>query len=127
MADLLEDGASGVKGYVYEPYLTAVGLPSVLMGTYASGYNLAESHAAANLQTSLMGVTVGDPKMAPYADLFHDINIIDARVPDNASFGVPTTVQLALENKGIATANGSVLIQDIQGNIELYAGNLSLT
>lgn len=126
VADLLEDGASGVKGYVYEPYLTAVGLPSVLMGAYASGYNLAESHAAANLQTSWMGVTVGDPKMAPYADLFHDINIIDARVPDNASFGVPTTVQLALENKGMATANGSVLIQDIQGNIELYAGNLSL-
>ena len=25
VADILEDGASGVKGYVYEPYLSAVG------------------------------------------------------------------------------------------------------
>ncbi|MDG1537379.1 MAG: TIGR03790 family protein, partial [Candidatus Poseidoniaceae archaeon] len=70
VADLLDDGASGLKGYVYEPYLTAVGLPSVLMTSYASGYNLAEAHAAANLQSSWMGVTVGDPKMAPYADVF---------------------------------------------------------
>ena len=27
VADILEDGASGIKGYVYEPYLTAVGYP----------------------------------------------------------------------------------------------------
>ena len=54
IADLLEDGVSGVKGYVYEPYLTAVGLPSTFLPTYASGYNLAESHAAANLYTCLL-------------------------------------------------------------------------
>ena len=35
VADLLEDGVSGVKGYVYEPYLTAVGLPSTFLPTYA--------------------------------------------------------------------------------------------
>ena len=126
IADLLEDGVSGAKGYVYEPYLTAVGLSSVLLTSYASGYNLAESHAAANLQAGWMGVTVGDPKMAPYADLFHDVHIIDARIPENASYGVPTTVQLAIENRGMAAANGSFLIQDIQGNIELYRGNISL-
>ena len=44
IADLLEDGVSGAKGYVYEPYLTAVGLPSTFLPVYASGYNLAESH-----------------------------------------------------------------------------------
>ena len=71
IADLLEDGVSGVKGYVYEPYLTAVGLPSTFLPTYASGYNLAESHAAANLYTGWMGVVVGDPKMAPYACLLY--------------------------------------------------------
>lgn len=126
VADLLEDGASGVKGYVYEPYLTAVGLSSVLLSSYAGGYNLAEAHAAANLQSGWMGVTVGDPKMAPYADQFHDINIIDVRVPNNASYGVPTTVQLAIENRGMAEANGTLLIQDIQGNIVLFRGDLSL-
>jgi uncharacterized protein (TIGR03790 family) len=126
IADLLEDGVSGVKGYVYEPYLTAVGLSSVLMTSYASGYNLAESHAAANLQSSWMGVTVGDPKMAPYADRFHDINIIDARIPANASFGQNTTVQLLIENKGMAGADGALLVQDIQGNVELFSGNFTL-
>ena len=126
VADLLEDGVSGVKGYVYEPYLTAVGLSSVLLPTYASGYNLAESHAAANLQTGWMGVTVGDPKMAPYADVFHDIHLIDARVPDNASYGVATTVQIAIQNKGMAAAEGRLLIQDIQGNVELYNSNITL-
>ena len=126
IADLLDDGVSGVKGYVYEPYLTAVGLPSVLMTSYASGYNLAESHAAANLQSSWMGVTIGDPKMAPYADLFHDVNLIDARLLENASYGQNTTIQIAISNTGMAVANGSLLIQDIQGNIELYNGLLSL-
>ena len=94
--------------------------------SYASGYNLAESHAAANLQTGWMGVTVGDPKMAPYADLFHDLHLIDARVPDNASYGVATTVQIAIQNKGMAAAEGRLLIQDIQGNVELYNSNITL-
>ena len=69
IADLLEDGASGIKGYVYEPYLTAVSSPSVLLSSYASGYNLAESYAAANTMTGWMGVVVGDPKMSPIQTL----------------------------------------------------------
>ena len=100
IADLLEDGVSGVKGYVYEPYLTAVGYPSVLLESYAQGYNLAESHAAANLVTGWMGVVVGDPKMAPYADQFHDVNIIDARLVNNANENTKATVEIALENIG---------------------------
>jgi len=126
VADLLEDGVSGVKGYVYEPYLTAVGSPSMLMNMYAQGFNLAESHAAANLQTSWMGVTVGDPKMAPYADLLHDINLFGARQVGNASYMQPSQIQLALENTGMSASNGILLIEDIQGNVELYRGNLTL-
>ena len=126
VADLLEDGVSGAKGYVYEPYLTAVGTPSTLMVMYANGFNLAESHAAANLQAGWMGVTVGDPKMAPYADLNHDINLIDVRQIGNASYMQPSQIQLAIENLGMASSNGTLLVQDIQGNIEMYRGNLSL-
>ena len=126
IADLLEDGVSGAKGYVYEPYLTAVGSPSTLMSMYASGYNLAESHAAANLQTGWMGVTVGDPKMAPYADLYHDINLIGIRQIGDASYMQPNQLQLAVENLGMSSSNGTLLIQDIQGNIEMYSSNLSL-
>ena len=123
VADLLEDGVSGVKGYVYEPYLTAVGSPSMLMNMYAQGFNLAESHAAANLQTSWMGVTVGDPKMAPYADLLHDINLFGARQVGNASYMQPSQIQLALENTGMSASNGILLIEDIQGNVE-YEGQI---
>lgn len=126
IADLLEDGVSGAKGYVYEPYLTSVGTPSTLMMMYAKGFNLAESHAAANLQAGWMGVTVGDPKMAPYADLNHDINLVDVRQIHNASFMQPTQIQLAIENLGMASSNGTLLVQDIQGNVELYRGNLTL-
>ena len=126
VADLLEDGVSGVKGYVYEPYLQAVGSPSMLMSMYATGFNLAESHAAANLQSGWMGVTVGDPKMAPYADRFHDINLIDIRQTNNASYLQPTHLQIAIENRGMAFSNGSLLVQDIQGNIEMHRGNISL-
>ena len=126
IADLLEDGVSGVKGYVYEPYLTAVGYPSVLLESYAQGYNLAESHAAANLVTGWMGVVVGDPKMAPYADQFHDVNIIDARLVNNANENTKATVEIALENIGMAPANGSLLIVNVQGNVILNQSNISI-
>ena len=126
IADLLEDGVSGAKGYVYEPYLTAVGSPSMLLSMYSSGFNLAESHAAANLQTSWMGVTIGDPKMSPYANLNHDINLFGIRQTQNASYMQPTQLQLAIENLGMSSSNGSLLVQDIQGNIEMHRSNLSL-
>ena len=126
IADLLEDGVSGAKGYVYEPYLTAVGSPSMLMSMYASGFNLAESHAAANLQTSWMGVTVGDPKMAPYADLFPEINLMGIRQIGNASYMQPTQLQVAVENRGMAFSNGTLSVLDIYGNIEIHRSNLSL-
>lgn len=126
IADLLEDGVSGVKGYVYEPYLTAVGLPSVYLTTYASGYNLAESHAAANRLSGWMGVVVGDPKMAPYADIFHDVSIVDVRTVGAVNLGEPTTVQILLENRGMSASNGTLRIQTVQGNTVLNQSLLTL-
>jgi uncharacterized protein (TIGR03790 family) len=126
VADILEDGASGIKGYVYEPYLTAVGYPSVLLPSYAMGYNLAESQAAANRLTSWMGVVVGDPKMAAYADIFHDVSILDARKMNNASLNEMAIIQIAVENRGMSEANGTLVIQDVQGNKILSTYNLSM-
>ena len=126
VADLIEDGVSGVKGYVYEPYLTAVGSPSVLLPAYASGYNLAESHAAASTVSGWMGVVVGDPKMAAYADLFHDINIVDARVIGDVNVGEPTLVQVIVENLGMAPSNGSLMIQSRIGNVVLNESSLAM-
>ena len=111
IADLLEDGVSGVKGYVYEPYLTAVGLPSTFLPTYASGYNLAESHAAANLYTGWMGVVVGDPKMAPYLNTLHDVNLIAVRSVGEVNRGEPVNLEVMVENLGMAASNGTLEVR----------------
>ncbi|MCK4445196.1 MAG: TIGR03790 family protein, partial [Thermoplasmata archaeon] len=67
VADLIKDGISGVKGYVYEPYLTAVAHPNILFERYTSGWALGESFfAASEIGTSWMDLILGDPKVAPY-------------------------------------------------------------
>ncbi len=62
IADLLREGASGAKGYVYEPYSTSMANASLLLDKYTSGYNLAESYYLASPYLSWMDVIVGDPK-----------------------------------------------------------------
>ena len=125
VADILEDGASGTKGYVYEPYLTAVSSPSVLLSSYSSGFNLAESYAAANTMTSWMGVVVGDPKMSPYADIVHDVEIIDVRVLQNISVDQEFEIEIALQNIGPGDAIGEISLVDKLGSNVLV--NQSIT
>ena len=126
VADLLEDGVSGVKGYVYEPYLTAVGQPSVLFGMYSQGYSFAEANAAANTYISWMGVTVGDPKMAPYIDSIHDIHLLDARLQDNLSVGQTGFIEVGLENIGMDSAQGELKIINLQGSVLMSSAPMSL-
>ncbi len=62
VADLIREGASGVKGYVYEPYSSSMANSSYLFDRYAAGFNLAESYYMASRYFSWMDVVVGDPK-----------------------------------------------------------------
>jgi uncharacterized protein (TIGR03790 family) len=62
IADLVEEGVSGAKGYVYEPYSSSMAVASLLFDRYTSGYNLAESYYMASRYISWMDVIVGDPK-----------------------------------------------------------------
>ena len=62
IADLIREGASGAKGYVYEPYSSSMAVAYILFDRYVSGYNLAESYYMASLYLSWMDVVVGDPK-----------------------------------------------------------------
>ena len=127
IADLLEDGVSGVKGYVYEPYLTAVGLPSVYPPSLRFRLqSRRESHAAANLLSGWMGVVVGDPKMAPYIDRVHDINIVDARVLGDANMGEPTTIQVVIENRGVGASNGTLSVRTVFGATVLNSSALMM-
>ena len=75
-SDILEDGASGIKGYVYEPYLC------IIFGVLLSSCQRLRSSRMLRCKhhVKLDGVVVGDPKMSPYADIVHDIEIIDVRI-----------------------------------------------
>jgi uncharacterized protein (TIGR03790 family) len=66
VADLIAEGVTGAKGYVYEPYSFAMAIVSVLFDRYTSGYNLAESYYMASRSLSWMDVVIGDPKTSIY-------------------------------------------------------------
>ena len=62
IADLVLEGVSGAKGYVYEPFSSAMAISSILFSNYTGGYNLAESYYQSSAYLSWMDVIVGDPK-----------------------------------------------------------------
>jgi uncharacterized protein (TIGR03790 family) len=59
--DLLQEGATGVSGNVYEPYLDACVRPDLLFPAYLKGRNLAESFYLGMAYLSWQGVVLGDP------------------------------------------------------------------
>lgn len=67
IADLIQNGATGVKGYVSEPYVFALANPAILFNRYTNGMNLAESFYAASLVIKWKDVVIGDPICRPYA------------------------------------------------------------
>ena len=67
VADLIAQGASGVCGYVSEPYVAYTTYPDILFDRYTKGFNLAESFYAACPMLFWKSVVIGDPILAPYA------------------------------------------------------------
>jgi hypothetical protein len=116
IADLLDDGVSGVKGYVYEPYLSAISNPEQLFSCYADGYTMVECYAASNVLLSWMGTVIGDPKMAAYGDRLHDVNVSEVRAPDRLSIGENGTLEVLLENLAPGLATGFLEVRDRQNN-----------
>jgi len=114
VADIIAENVTGVKGYVYEPYLTAIAHPDLLFERYTAGFNLAESYRMASQYVSWMGVVVGDPKCSPYRnvpDLATDDSLI---TPANATpaTGDPTHVTVKVKNLGgrVEDANLTLLV-----------------
>lgn len=66
IADLIEQGVTGVKGYVSEPYTFALARPQILFERYVSGFNLAESFYMASPVIKWKDLVVGDPLCSPY-------------------------------------------------------------
>ena len=110
IADIIRENVTGVKGYVYEPYLTAIAHPDILFERYTAGFNLAQSYRMASLMLGWMGVVVGDPKCAPYRDI-PDLYIDDSLLtPSNLTpaTGDPMTLRVMVKNLGGAAQNTTV-------------------
>jgi uncharacterized protein (TIGR03790 family) len=60
-ADYIHEGATGVSGNVYEPFLAGCVRPEYALPAYAQGRNLAESFYVALPFLSWQGVVLGDP------------------------------------------------------------------
>lgn len=67
IADLISQGATGVKGYVSEPYTFALCRVDILFDRYTSGRNLAESFWSATPLLKWKDIVIGDPLCSPYA------------------------------------------------------------
>jgi uncharacterized protein (TIGR03790 family) len=60
-ADYLEEGATGVSGHVFEPYLGYTPNPELVLPAYYAGRNLADSFYLGMRGLSWMNIVVGDP------------------------------------------------------------------
>lgn len=62
IADIIAEGCTAAKGYVYEPYASAMADVSVLFDLYTKGFTVAESFYSSSPFLSWMDVVIGDPK-----------------------------------------------------------------
>jgi uncharacterized protein (TIGR03790 family) len=67
IADLVTQGATGVKGYTDEPLLQAIASPTILFDRYTHGWTLAESFYAASRFVGWEDIVIGDPLCRAYA------------------------------------------------------------
>jgi uncharacterized protein (TIGR03790 family) len=63
-ADMIHEGATGVSGNVYEPFLGACARPDLVLPAYFEGRNLAESFYLGLPFLSWQGVVLGDPLLS---------------------------------------------------------------
>lgn len=98
VADLISQGASGVCGYVSEPYVAYATYPNILFDRYTKGYNLAESFYAACPMLVWKSVVIGDPLLAPYATQ-PEISVV---LPSDPLTGVTQLTADVSDPKGIA-------------------------
>lgn len=104
IADLIAEGATAVKGYVYEPYANAMTDVSVAFPMYADGYTVAECFFAGSPSLSWMDVVIGDPKF----------RLVGTRLPDDYVPEVEneySPLPVTLTSLTASVDNGKVLLQ----------------
>lgn len=96
IADLIAEGITGVKGYVYEPFNSAMANVEILFDRYTAGYNLAESYAMASAKNlSWMDVVIGDPKarLNPKRTVVNSIRASQGEQNNSAEVAWTTTME----------------------------------
>jgi uncharacterized protein (TIGR03790 family) len=117
IANLISQGATGVKGYAVEPLLLGVGSPSILFNRYTRGWTMAESFYASAKLVGWMDVMIGDPICRAYSsNLSVDSFYSDKRI---VAYPNPTTEFIQIKN----LENLSVLISDMLGKTVLEVSN----
>ncbi len=102
IADLIRDGVTGVKGYAYEPFLSAISHADILFPAYYTGHNLAESFWMGSQLASWMGYVVGDPKCTPFLNERPDMGFKEGVEPVQTLVDEEGTpyISINLHNKG---------------------------
>jgi len=94
IGDLIKEGVTGAKGYVYEPYSSAMAAVQILFPMYVSGFTLAESYFSASPYLSWMDVIIGDPKC----------RLITSRIVDSAFPVNLVSITASARNEGVELA-----------------------
>ena len=119
ISDIIRDGVTGVKGYVYEPFLDAIAHPDILFDSFTQGYYMAESYYMASRFIGWMDIVVGDPKLAVYKQhMIPDLAIQSPDISfsdDEPGEGDIVTINVNVSNLGNFTASDVV--------VHFYAGD----
>lgn len=123
VADLLAEGCTAVKGYVYEPYTISIAHPDILFPHYTEvnadstpKYNLAESYFAASEMIGWMDVVVGDPKSSIITKKVAQVTAVK-EVPNNDwnVYPNPARNYITVASTQAYTASTTISLFDING------------
>ena len=125
IADWIDEGINGIKGYTDEPYISAIADGHILFGRYIQGYNMAESFWAASHVVGWRQIVIGDPKMAPFYPQERDfaVNATLTRAPAWAEEGSLVNVSLGVDNTGMWSEEVQAEVR-VDGTL-LFNGTLS--
>ena len=140
VADLVHGGAAGAVGHVYEPTLSGVARPHILLRRYAQGVPAAEAYYRSIPYLGWMSIYVGDPLMTvPESsipkiepeDLDGDgvangtdncVAIPNPEQRDTDTDGFGNLCDADVDNDGIVTTSwGQLFPSSLRGDLELIA------
>jgi len=122
VADIIRDGATGIKGYTWEPFITAVSRAHILIPAYYMGFSLAESFWMGSPYLSWMGTVIGDPKCTPFVNERADMGPATDTDPIYTwvdEDGVPWLTYV-LHNKGKRPVEEAVVEFYMEGSVKFH-------